>query len=522
MGLFHSPAGDAGRLRYYLIALLAGWTLAVLTSALWNLREIHRETIEAARITARAAHFKDVIYRRWNAAHGGIYVAVTPDLQPNAYLNAPDRDVETLDGKKLTLVNPAYMTRMAHEIQEKVQGVHGHITSLKPIRPGNAPDQWETAALHTLRDGATEVSSVEMMHGEPYLRLIRPLITEKGCLACHAVQGYKEGEIRGGISVAVPVGRLWGGARSNVTASIAGHAGLWLLGVVGILLGSRRLEGSIYERDQAWRQLSEANTIVMESIEYARTIQEAILPGRDELAAILPENFILWTPKDVIGGDFFWCESTEQGFAVAVGDCTGHGVPGAFMTAIACTTLNRVAGDIGITNPAAMLAELNRLMKLVLNQHAPTSKSDDGLDIGLCYVDCDGRRLIFAGAGTSLYYLMAGDAQRIKGDKQSIGYRASKIDHTYTNHTVVRGPGMTFYLFSDGLIHQTGGTKGLPFGRGRFLQFLKENGSKPLTVQRTLLERAITDYKGQEPQLDDVTVLAFAVPECEIKVSRDA
>lgn len=513
MGLFRSFEGEARRLRYYVLALLAGWTFAVGASGAWNLHEIRRETLEGARITARAAHFKDVIYRRWNAAHSGIYAPVTKDLQPNPYLTVPERDVETKSGRKLTLVNPAYMTRMAHEIQEKVEGVRGHITSLQPIRPGNAPDPWETEALKALGRGEREVSSVEVMQGKPFLRLMRPLVTEKACLGCHGAQGYKEGDIRGGISVSVPIEPLWSGARSNVVSSIAGHAGLWFLGVLGILGGARRLEHSIADRDQAWRDLNEANSIVMESIEYARTIQEAMLPRREELSKLFHDFFVLWMPRDVIGGDFFWCDSRDKGFAVAVGDCTGHGVPGAIMTAIACTTLNRVAHDRGIRNPAEILAELNELMQMVLSQQAPTSKSDDGLDIALCYVDTQRKALIFAGAGASLYYTVGDEAHRVKGDKQSIGYRSSWLDYRYTNHTITLESARAFYLISDGLTHQTGGDKGLPFGWERFLEFLRENSGSPFDVQRALLEQRFMDYKGDESQLDDVTVLGFAVPE---------
>lgn len=512
MRLFQSVEGEARRLRYYVVALLAGWTLAVGASAAWNLHEIHRETLEGARITARAAHFKDVIYRRWNAGHGGVYVPVTENLQPNQYLTTQERDIETIKGKKLTLVNPAYMTRMAHEIQEKVEGVRGHITSLKPIRPGNTPDQWETDALGDLETGRTEISSVELIQGEPFLRLIRPLVTEKGCLVCHAAQGYKEGDIRGGISVAVPIKPLWSNARSNVVSSIAGHAGLWFLGALGVLVGAGRLERRIAERDQAWQDLNEANTIVMESIEYARTIQEAMLPGREELSKLLEDFFVMWMPRDVIGGDFFWCESGDEGFAVAVGDCTGHGVPGAFMTAIACTTLNRVVHDIGLADPAGVLTELNRLMKMVLNQQSASSKSDDGLDIALCWVDGSRKALTFAGAGASLYYSIGDDAHRVKGDKQSVGYRSSSLHYRYTNHSITLDPAMTFYLCTDGLFDQIGGDKKLSFGVSRFMQFVKDNHMKSLNIQQDLLERRFKEYKGNEPQLDDVTVVGFSVP----------
>lgn len=253
--LFRSAEADARRLKYYVLTLVVGWTLAVGLSAAWNLSAIQRENLEAARITARAAYFKDLMYRRWNASLGGVYAPVTENLQPNPYLNVPDRDIETRTGQKLTLVNPAYMTRMVHEIQQKTEGIRGHITSLHPIRPGNAPDEWETEALKALEKGEKEVSSVEVMYGEPHMRLMRPLKTEKACLGCHASQGYKVGDIRGGISVSVPVKPLWSIASSQLVALFAGHTGLWALGMIGILIGARRLDEGISDRKQLREQL---------------------------------------------------------------------------------------------------------------------------------------------------------------------------------------------------------------------------------------------------------------------------
>ncbi len=502
---------DAQRLRKYSLALLVVWTIVVAVSGAWNLYEIRREAIDGARITARAAHFKDVIYRRWSADQGGVYVQISDRLRPNEYLSVPHRDIETVNGRKLTLVNPAFMTRMAHEIQESVEGVKGHITSLNPIRPGNVPDTWETEALKSLEKGNSEFSSVETLGGKPYLRLMRPLVTEKGCLNCHAVQGYKEGDIRGGISVAVPMETLLSGAHKHVLASVAGHAGLWFLGVLGIVYGSRRLSQSISERNRALGELRESNSIIMESIEYARTIQEAMLPGRDELGRLVPDHFVLWMPRDVIGGDFFWCDSNEDGFSVAVGDCTGHGVPGAFMTAIACTTLNRVANEFGLSDPSRMLSELNRLMKLVLNQHAPTLKSDDGLDIALCYVDTKNRKLVFSGAGAALYYSDAGGAVRLRGDRQSIGYRSSPLDCTYTTQVIELKSETTFYMTTDGLIHQIGQDKKLPFGIKRFMQFIEQNRTQDLKTQGISLEKEFNEFKGDSFQRDDVTVLGFRI-----------
>lgn len=192
------------QLKHYVWLLAVVWTTVVAASLAWNLFQTEQETLEAARIQARVAYEKDVIYRRWNAGHGGVYVPVTKETQPNPYLSdVPERDITTPSGKTLTLMNPAWMTRQAHELQKQKIGIRGHITSLNPIRPENAPDQKETEALRAFERKKTEIKWVEEIEGREHMRLMRPLITEKGCLKCHAKQGYHEGDIRGGISVSI-------------------------------------------------------------------------------------------------------------------------------------------------------------------------------------------------------------------------------------------------------------------------------------------------------------------------------
>lgn len=204
-----------------------------------------------AELQARVAHKKDVIYRRWNAEHGGVYVPVSEKTMPNPYLEVSDREITIPSGRLLTLVNPAYMTRQVHELGEQAYGVHGHITSLNPIRPENAPDSWETKALKAFEQGIEEVSSIEEVGGEPCMRLMRPLITEEGCMKCHAKQGYKVGDIRGGISVAVPMSPMWALEKSRMKVLGGGHGLIWLFGLLGIVLGASRLSHQIDRRRKA-------------------------------------------------------------------------------------------------------------------------------------------------------------------------------------------------------------------------------------------------------------------------------
>ncbi len=235
----------------YVWLLTTVWTIIITASLIWNVIQAQQNILKVARIQAQTAFEKDVIYRRWNAEHGGVYAPVTEKVQPNPYLiNIPERDITTPLGKSLTLINPAYMTRQVHELAKREYGVLGHITSLNPIRPENAPDPWEITALQAFERGQIEISSIERMDDEEYMRLMRPLITEEGCLKCHAAQGYQEGDIRGGISVSIPMAPLWAVARAQVTSLAIGHVLLWAVGLGGIVLGTRQLRWSERERNQ--------------------------------------------------------------------------------------------------------------------------------------------------------------------------------------------------------------------------------------------------------------------------------
>ncbi|MEE8403464.1 MAG: ATP-binding protein [Candidatus Hydrothermarchaeaceae archaeon] len=246
-------------LERYIWTLAVIWTVIVAASLVWNVTHMNQNTLEEARIQARVAYDKDVIYRYWNAEHGGVYVPVTEETQPSPYMShLSERDITTPSGRTLTLVNHAYMARQVHELEAERYGARGHLTSLNPIRPKNAPDPWETEALQAFERGETEVSSVEKIEGEEYMRLMRPLITEKVCLNCHSVQGYQEGDIRGGISVSIHMAPMWAAARMHTRMMALGHGLLWLVGLGGLFLGRRRLRRSEGERRQAEEELKKA------------------------------------------------------------------------------------------------------------------------------------------------------------------------------------------------------------------------------------------------------------------------
>jgi len=246
---------EGSRLRRYMWLLIAFWTVAICASLSWNLFQLNRTTEEMARIQARAAFQQDILYRRWNAMHGGVYAAVSGETFPNPYLEVAERDIQTPLGRQLTLINPAYMTRQVHELGAEESGVQGHITSLNPIRPENAADWWEVTALEAFEQGETERSTIADIDGVAYMRLMHPLLTEESCLKCHAAQGYQEGDVRGGISISVPMSALRATAQKYVTSLVLAHGVLWLLGLLGIIWGAGRLGEGIRVRKRAEEML---------------------------------------------------------------------------------------------------------------------------------------------------------------------------------------------------------------------------------------------------------------------------
>jgi len=245
----------SARLIPYAWGLAALWafmgTLIMAASLAWNISRQKNETIQLATIEARTVYEKDLTYHRWATQHDGVFVPITEKTQPNPYLNhIPGANVTTTAGDKLTLVNPEYMIRQVYNMQSRDFEPIEHITSLDPVRPENAADEWETRALESFDEGKAEAVSVEDIGGVLYLRYMRPMVTEKGCLKCHAVQGYEVGDIRGGISVAIPLAPLLAIARSHNLATSAAHVTFWLMALAGILLGTYWLTLTIRERER--------------------------------------------------------------------------------------------------------------------------------------------------------------------------------------------------------------------------------------------------------------------------------
>ncbi|GEM_PF-6964716 len=225
----------------YAAYLFLGWTVIVVLSFSITYRHNRSAAMERASVEASAHYKLTILYRKVISDLGGVY-ASTEKVAPNPYLLVPDRDIIASDGKTLTMVNPAYLTRIVFEAfsEEDELPVLSKITSLLPRNPANAPDAWEEKALRAFEKGGTETVATAEINGEPYLRVIRPFLTERHCLKCHLDQGYREGDVRGGISIAVPLRPYYDARREAALRIFGAHFLLWLSVGSGLFLLAKK------------------------------------------------------------------------------------------------------------------------------------------------------------------------------------------------------------------------------------------------------------------------------------------
>ena len=228
------------------------WFLLVVTSAVINITLAQTHSGEVAKAQARTMFEHIVLTRSWNARHGGVYVPITDTTRPNPYLKVPERDVITELGTKLTKINPAYMTRQVSELAQQSEGVQFHITSLNPLRPKNAPTPWERAALERFELGEKETG--QFLHDEHQYRYMAPLTTTKGCLKCHEEQGYKLGDIRGGISVTQSVEEILHNREHTIVNTLAVHILVFIMSILAFksyTQSQRRLQSLTVDKESA-------------------------------------------------------------------------------------------------------------------------------------------------------------------------------------------------------------------------------------------------------------------------------
>jgi serine phosphatase RsbU (regulator of sigma subunit)/tetratricopeptide (TPR) repeat protein len=273
-----------------------------------------------------------------------------------------------------------------------------------------------------------------------------------------------------------------------------------------------KAQNSVLEKTYA--DLEEKNTHITDSIRYAQTIQNALLPTNALIASKFPENFIIFLPKDVVSGDFYWMNHTDDHKKVfmAVVDCTGHGVPGAFMSMIGSSLLNQVVMEKGTHDPAKILEEINHGIIKSLRQADTTNT--DGMDVVFCTIEpseFDGRFTVkFCGAKNSLYYVSGGEFYEIKGDRKSIGGIQKEGGKKFNTQTIQVKKGDILYLTTDGFV-DTANEERKRYGTIRFKEVLLKNWDKSLSAQKDALLLSLREFQGNTPQRDDVTFVAIKV-----------
>lgn len=248
----NGPAKSRSRLlSVHFWGLTLTWVLVVTALAMLDLYQVRQTSREMAIKEARAHFNKDQAFRLWASSHGGIYVPVTERTSPSPFLeHVPERDIQTPGGKSLTLMNPALMIRQVMDEYAGLHGILGHITSLKPLRPETAPDEWESESLWKFEKGVKEVAEFADIDGEPYVRYMRPIFAREDCLHCHAGQGYKVGDVKGGISISVPMAPYLASTQKTVTVHAVSFVVLLFLGLSAVGFMRHKLMREMRDRDQ--------------------------------------------------------------------------------------------------------------------------------------------------------------------------------------------------------------------------------------------------------------------------------
>ena len=256
--------------------------------------------------------------------------------------------------------------------------------------------------------------------------------------------------------------------------------------------------------------LEEKNKDILDSIKYAQRIQEATLPPDDLVKALLPESFILYKPKDIVSGDFYWMEQWGKQTLIAAVDCTGHGVPGAFMSIVASNLLNKAVVENGITQPAAILNSVRKGLSKILRKKTDDSQMRDGMDAALISINFADNMLEYAGAYNPLWIIRNDRLTEIRADKTPIGMGHDE-HKPFTNHSFQLEKGDCIYLFTDGYADQFGGTKGKKFKYNGLKELLTEHNGMPMSLQREILDQTIEKWRGNLEQVDDILVIGIRI-----------
>ncbi len=289
----------------------------------------------------------------------------------------------------------------------------------------------------------------------------------------------------------------------------------------------------------AFNKIEKQNRDITSSINYAQRIQEAMLPPAENLSILKDSSFILFRPRDIVSGDFYWftgygtpdslddekhknfiklhsLPKNEKGFLISAVDCTGHGIPGAFMSMIGFNLLETIVRNT-IVKPHEILRHLHNTIRRLLKQH--TTDNRDGMDMAICSIVDNGRKVLFAGAKNPVIYIANGELNYLRGDSLPVGGIQKEDEREFTLHTINVDSPTSFYIFSDGFTDQFGGLHGQKFGTKRFKQLLLEIHTLPMPEQKLVLEQRMDEWmKSHKKQIDDIIVIGFKIDPNEFTV----
>ncbi len=250
---------------------------------------------------------------------------------------------------------------------------------------------------------------------------------------------------------------------------------------------------------------------VTDSIKYAKRIQEAILPPDSLVKQLLPNSFVLYKPKDIVSGDFYWMDKKDGKTMFAAVDCTGHGVPGAFMSIVGYNLLKHVVDNNNFTTPSLILDCLNDGVSETLHHGQEDSHAKDGMDVSFCTIDFKSLELEYAGAFNPLFIIRNGELLQTKADKFPIGYFLGEQKKKFRNHDILLQTGDCIYIFSDGYADQFGGPFGKKFMAKHFRDLLLDVHKEPINLQKDILNRTFEDWRGNQEQVDDILIIGLKI-----------
>jgi serine phosphatase RsbU (regulator of sigma subunit) len=278
-----------------------------------------------------------------------------------------------------------------------------------------------------------------------------------------------------------------------------------------ILREYRQKKKSNQKLEVAYSQIEEKNKDITDSIRYAQRIQQAILPPDTLVRELLPDSFILYRPKDIVSGDFYWVEKQNGCVLFAAADCTGHGVPGALMSIVGSNLLNQAVNEYHLSAPHLILDHLNSGLTQTLHQKADENGIRDGMDIALCSLELETRMLQFSAAFNSLYLVRNAELKEIKGDKFPVGTFIGEEVRKFSRNGMQLQKGDQLYIFTDGYADQFGGSKGKKFKYRQLQQTLLALSSLPMSEQQKRLGLILDEWQGNLEQVDDILVIGVRI-----------